>query len=243
MFVDSVFREDRSVLDLLRSDYTYLNDRLAKHYGIPHVHGSRFRRVKLADDNHRGGLLRQGSILMVTSYATRTSPVIRGNWVLKNFLGMAPPPPPPNIPALADNTVSANLPIRERLAQHRADANCANCHDLMDPVGFALENFDAVGRWRDFEAGRPVDAAGGLPDGSELSGVSGLEHGLLKYREIFVGTLAERLLIFALGRGVEYSDAPAIRQIVRDAAADDYRFSSLVVGIAKSTPFQMRTTP
>jgi hypothetical protein len=243
LFFASVLREDRSVLDLIRADYTFLNERLAKHYGIPHVYGSRFRRVALDGDSHRGGLLRHGSILTVTSYATRTSPVIRGHWVLKNFLGMEPPPPPPNVPVLKENTVSANVPIRERLAQHRADPTCASCHDRMDPVGFALENFDAVGRWREFEDGKPVDAAGGFPDGSEFSGARGLEQALLKQPELFVGTMVERLLTFALGRGVEDYDAPAIRRIVRDAAARDYRFSSLVVGIAESTPFRMRISP
>jgi hypothetical protein len=243
MLFESVLREDRSVLDLIAADYTFLNERLAKHYGIPHIYGSRFRRVALDGSSHRGGLLRHGSILTVTSYATRTSPVIRGHWVLKNFLGMEPPPPPPNVPTLAENTVSANLPIRERLAQHREDPTCASCHDRMDPVGFALENFDAVGRWREFEDGKPVDSAGGFLDGNECSGVAGLEQVLLERPELFVGTMVERLLTFALGRGVEEYDAPAVRQIVRDARSKDYRFSSLIVGIAQSVPFQMRTSP
>ncbi len=243
LLFESVLREDRSVLDLITADYVYLNERLAKHYAIPHIYGSRFRRVALDDDSQRGGLLRHGSILMVTSYATRTSPVIRGHWVMKNLLGMEPPPQPPNVPALKENNVSANLPIRQRLVQHRADPTCASCHDLMDPVGFALENFDAVGRWRDFEDGKPVDAAGGLPDGSEFSGVAGLEQALLKRREMFVSTMVERLLTFALARGIEYYDAPAIRKIVRDAEDDEYRFSSLVLGIVNSTPFQIRTSP
>ena len=158
------------MLDLLKADYTFLNERLAKHYGIPHVYGDRFRRVALGADRQRGGLLRQGSILTVTSYATRTSPVIRGKWILENLLGTPPPPPPPNVPSLKDNTVAANLPIRERLAEHRTNAACASCHRLIDPVGFSLEQFDAVGRWRTLEEGRPVDAAGGLPDGSEFDG-------------------------------------------------------------------------
>ncbi len=240
LFFESVLREDRSVLDLLRADYTFLNERLAKHYGIPHVYGSRFRRVSLGEDSERGGLLRHGSILTVTSYATRTSPVIRGHWILKNLLGASPPPPPPNVPALRDNTVSATLSIRERLAEHRTNRACARCHDVMDPVGFAFENFDAVGRWRSFEGGRPIDASGGLPDGSEFEGVSGLEENLLKRPEIFVGTLCEKLLTFALGRGVEHYDASAIRKVVREARPDDYRFSSLIVGIVTSTPFTMR---
>ena len=178
LLFEEVMREDRSVLDLLKSDHTFLNERLAKHYGIPHVYGPRFRRVALEPGSERGGLLRHGSVLTVTSYATRTSPVIRGKWVLENLLGTPPPPPPPNVPALDDNTVSASLPVRERLAQHRANAACASCHNLMDPVGFALENFDAVGRWRTTEEGQPVDASGGLPDGSKFTGVAGLEAGL-----------------------------------------------------------------
>jgi hypothetical protein len=237
---ETVLREDRSVLDLLKADYTFLNERLAKHYGIPNVYGSQFRRVALDHNSVRGGLLRQGSILTVTSYATRTSPVIRGKWVLENIVGAPPPPPLPDVPALKDNTVSATLSVRERLAEHRANAACASCHNLMDPIGFSLENFDAVGRWRTLEEGKPVDTTGGLPDGSKFTGVSGLEQGLLAHPEVFAGTLTEKLLTFALGRGVEYYDAPAIRKIVRDARAADYRFSSLIVGITKSTPFTMR---
>ncbi|MDR3618014.1 MAG: DUF1592 domain-containing protein [Paludisphaera borealis] len=240
LLFESVLREDRCVLDLLKSDYTFLNERLARHYGIPNVYGSRFRRVAVGDEGARGGLLRQGSILTVTSYATRTSPVLRGKWVLENILGTPPPPQPPNVPALKDNTISSTLSVRERLAEHRRDIACAGCHKLMDPPGFALENFDAVGRWRGFEEGRPADATGGLPDGSTFEGVAGLERALLKRPELFVGTMTEKLLTFALGRGVEYYDAPAIRKIVRDARANDYRFSSLIVGIASSTPFQMR---
>ena len=237
---ERLLREDRSVLDLLRAEETYLDERLAKHYGVPHVYGSRFRRVALGDESRRGGLLRHGSVLTVTSYATRTSPVIRGHWVLKNLVGTPPPPPPPDVPALEDNTVAATLPVRERLAVHRADAACAVCHDATDPVGFALENFDAVGRWRDMEFGQPVDASGGLPDGSRFSGVAGLEQALLERPELFVRTLTEKLLTFALGRGVEHDDAPAVRRIVREARDGDYRLSSLVLGIVRSTPFQMR---
>lgn len=240
-FVESVVREDRSVLDLIDADETFLNERLAKHYGIPNVYGSRFRRVELDDESPRGGLLRQGSILTVTSYATRTSPVIRGDWILKNLVGAETPPPPANVPALDDNTVSAALPVRERLAVHRANAACAVCHDVMDPVGFSLENFDAVGRWRDLELGEPVDASGGFPDGSEFVGVTGLEEAILQRPELFVSTLAEKLLTFALGRGVESYDAPAIRAVLRTAKQDDYRFSSLILAIVKSSPFQMRT--
>lgn len=240
LLFEEVLREDQSVLGLIRSDHTYLNERLAKHYGIPHVYGSHYRRVELSDDDVRGGLLRQGSILTVTSYATRTSPVIRGKWILENILGTPPPPPPANVPALKDNTVSSSLSVRERLAEHRRDIACAGCHNLMDPVGFALENFDAVGRWRTFEEGRPVDASGGLPDGDKFEGVSGLERAVLKRPEQFVGTLTEKLLTFALGRGIDYHDAPVVRKIVRNARAQDYRVSSLIVGIATSTPFRMR---
>ncbi len=242
LFAD-MLRADRSVLALLRPDRTWLNERLAQHYGIPHIYGPRFREVPLAPESQRGGLLRQGSILTVTSYATRTSPVLRGHWILKNLLGTPPPPQPPNVPALKDNTVAASLPMRERLAQHRADAACASCHRVMDPVGFALENFDAVGRWRTREEGRPVDASGGMPDGSTFVGVQGLEEGMLKRPALFVGTLTEKLLTFALGRGIEPADAPAVREIVRQSAQNDYRFSEIIARIVTSPPFQMRTTP
>jgi len=240
LFVDSVVREDRSVLDLLRADYTFLNERLAKHYGIPNVYGSRFRRVELGPDSRRGGLLRQGSVLAVTSYATRTSPVIRGVWVLSNIVGAPPPPPLPNVPAL-DGNVPANLPVRERMAAHRASPVCASCHRTIDPVGFALENFDAVGRWRDNEGDSgPIDVSGTLPGTGDIKGVSGLEDALLQRPDLFATTLTEKLLTFALGRGVEYYDAPAVRKILREAQPAGYRFSSLILGIVNSAPFQMR---
>ena len=199
---ETVLRDDRSVLELLKADHTFVNERLAKHYGIPNVYGSRFRRITFGEDGVRGGLLRQGSILTVTSYATRTSPVIRGKWILDNILGLPPPPPPPDVPALKDNTVSATLSVRARLAEHRVNAACASCHNLMDPIGFSLESFDAIGRWRTMEEGLPIDVTGGLPDGSKFEGVSGLEDALLKRPELFVSTLTEKLLTFALGRGV-----------------------------------------
>jgi len=240
LFFESVLREDRSVVDLLKADYTFLNERLAKHYGILNVYGSRVRRVSTGHEKERGGLLRQGSILTVTSYATRTSPVIRGKWILENIVGTPPPPPLPNVPALKDNTVSATLSVRERLTEHRANAACASCHNLMDPAGFSLENFDAIGRWRTVEEGQPIDATGGLPDGSKFIGVSGLEDGLLKRPELFVGTLTEKLLTFALGRGIEPYDAPAVRKVVHEAQAKDFRFSSVILGIVSSTPFTMR---
>jgi hypothetical protein len=242
LLFESVVRADRSVLDLIRTNETFLNERLAKHYGIPHVYGTHFRRVTLDPDQPRGGLLRQGSVLTVTSYATRTSPVLRGKWILENILGAPPPPPPENVPPLTDNTVSATLSVRERLAQHRNHAACAACHDRIDPVGLALENFDAVGRWRDREEGRPIDASGGLFPGREVRGVSGLEEALLEHPELFVRALTEKLLTYALGRGLEPSDAPAVRRIVRESRDSGYRFSSLILGIARSAPFQMRMT-
>jgi hypothetical protein len=242
LFVDSIVREDRSVLDLIKADYTFLNERLAKHYDIPNVHGSHFRKVTLSPESKRGGLLRHGSVLAVTSYATRTSPILRGVYVLDNIFGAPPPPPLPNVPALDEGTVSANLPMRERLAAHRKNATCASCHRTIDPVGFALENFNAVGQWRTYEGeGEPIDASGALPGIGEFSGVSGLEDALLSKPELFAGALTEKLLTFGLGRGVEYYDAPAVRKIVRDAAKDEYRFSSLILGIVKSVPFQMRS--
>ena len=242
LLLRTVMREDRSVLELLDADYTFVNERLAKHYGIPNVYGSRFRRVDLGEESVRGGLLRHGSILTVTSYATRTSPVIRGKWILENILGMPPPPPPADVPELKETTISGKLSVRERLAEHRADPACAACHNPMDPLGFALENFDAVGRWRQDDGGEPIDPSGQLVDGTHVADANGLEEALLKRPDLFSGLLAEKLLTFALGRGVEYFDAPAIRKVVRDAAEENYRFSSLVLGITKSTPFQMRTS-
>jgi hypothetical protein len=245
LFFESILREDRSVTDLLSADYTFLNERLAKHYGIPHIYGSHFRRVSLTGDpaRQRGGLLRHGSILTVTSYATRTSPVIRGKWILDNFLGTPPPPPLPDVPALDEANVSEKLPVRQRLAAHRANPQCASCHNLMDPIGFALENFDAIGRWRTEEAHQPIDSSGGLPDGTTCHGVGDLEQALLQRPELFAGTVVEKLLIFALGRGIEPFDAPAVRDILRQAQADQYRFSSLILGIVSSPPFQMRKSP
>jgi mono/diheme cytochrome c family protein len=241
LFFDSIMREDRSVLDLLRAKYTFVNERLAKHYGIPNVYGSRFRRVELGDDSVRGGLLGQGSILTLTSYATRTAPVIRGKWILSNILGIPPPPPPATVPALKENAgIGKVVSMRQRMAEHRANPACSGCHQLMDPIGFALENYDAVGRWRDAEGGKPIDASGGLPDGSKFEGASGLQRALLSRPEVFTTTFTAKLLTYALGRGVEYYDAPSVRAIVRQAQANDFRFSSFIVGIAGSTPFQMR---
>jgi len=239
---EAIVRQDLSVLDLIDADHTYLNERLAKHYGIPHIYGSRFRRVDLPEDSKRGGLFRQGSILTVTSYATRTSPVIRGNWILENILGAPAPPPPDDVPSLdAQKQISGSLTVRERLAKHRENPVCASCHDIMDPVGFALENFDAVGRWRYYESGAPVDASGGLPDGSTFTGVAGLEAGVLERPDLFVAAFTEKLMTFGLGRGMNYQDRPAIRQIVRQAADDDYHFSTIALGIVQSQSFLMRT--
>jgi Protein of unknown function (DUF1592)/Protein of unknown function (DUF1588)/Protein of unknown function (DUF1585)/Protein of unknown function (DUF1587)/Protein of unknown function (DUF1595) len=243
LFLDDIFRQNRSVLDLLSAKYTYLNERLAKHYGIPNVYGARFRRVDLDESSHRGGLLRQGSILTVTSYADRTSPVNRGKWILGNLMGVAPPPPPNGVPKLpATHGVEQPVSMRERMAQHRADPVCAGCHKLMDPAGFAMENYDAVGRWRTQENGKVIDASGGLPDGSTFSGVDGLQQALMSRPEAFVGTMTEKLMTYSLGRGVTYADAPAIRKIVRDSREGGYRFSSLVLGIVNSTPFEMTRT-
>ena len=241
LFFDSVLREDRSVRTFIKADYTFLNERLAKHYGIPNVYGSRLRRVALSPESRRGGLLRQGSVLSVTSYATRTSPVLRGVLVLRNIFGAPTPAPPPNVPALDESTMAANLPMRQRLAAHRSNAVCASCHRTIDPVGFSLENFNALGQWRDIEVEeQPVDSSGALPGDKGFRGIDGLEAALLRRPELFVTTLTENLMTFALGRGVEYYDAPALRRIVNDAEKAEYRFSSLILGIVKSAPFQMR---
>ena len=240
LFVSSIFREDRSLLDLLSADYTFVNQRLAEHYGIPRVYGSQFRRVTLSDVN-RHGLLGQGSVLTVTSYPNRTSVVQRGKWILENLLGTPPPPPPPDVPELKAAPHGKVLSMREQMQVHRANTMCAACHARMDPIGFALENYDGVGRWRGEDAGAPIDASGKLPDGTEFQGPAGLNQLLLtKYRDDFVRTATEKLLTYALGRGVEYYDAPAIRSINRDAARDNYRVSSWILAIVNSAPFQMR---
>jgi hypothetical protein len=244
LFFDSVLRENRSVTDLLTANYSFVNERLAKHYGIPNVYGSHFRRVTLTDVNRRG-LLGEGSILTLTSYATRTSPVLRGKWILENVLGAPPPAPPPNVPTLKTENESTGkaLTMREAMVQHRANPVCAGCHARMDPLGFAMENFDALGSWR-ARSGSDVtiDASGVLPDGTKFEGVAGLREVLLQHPEQFAMTVVEKLMTYALGRGVEYYDAPAIRTITRAAARSDYKLSSLVLGIVKSTPFQMRAS-
>ena len=241
LFFDSILREDRSVIDLLTADYTFLNERLAKHYGLRNVYGDDFRRVTLRDEN-RFGLLGHGSLLTVTSFANRTSPVGRGKWILENVLGTPPPSPPPDIPPLVEATTEEGRPrsMRERMVQHRANPVCATCHALMDPLGFALENFDAIGRWRTHESGILVDSSAELVGGSTFTGPSGLRALLVDHPEQFATTLTEKLLTYALGRGLEYYDAPAVRAIVRQSAGQDYSLQSLIVGIAQSTPFQMR---
>ena len=241
LFIDSQLREDRSVADLLAANYTFVNERLARHYQIPNVYGSRFRRVTLSDGT-RGGLLGQGSILTVTSYATRTSPVLRGKWLLENMLGAPPPPPPGDVPELSESGDGGRpTSVRERMEQHRKDPACASCHTRMDPLGFALENFDAIGKWRtNDEDNAPIDVSGSLPDGSTFQGPAELRDLLLTRREEFVTTVTRKLLTYALGRGLAYYDAPAVRTILREAAPNDYRWSSIILGIAKSAPFQMR---
>ena len=242
LFVDSVLREDRSVLDLLNANYTFVNERLARHYGIPDVFGSEFRRVTLSDDSPRRGLLGKGSILTLTSYATRTSPVLRGKYILDNLLGTPPPPPPPNIPALAEKANDGKaLSMREAMARHRANPVCASCHARMDPLGFAMENFDAVGQWRTrAESGEPLDVSAVFQDGTKFDGIAGLREQLVRRPDQFVIGLTEKLLTYAVGRKAAYYDAPAIRAIVREAARSDYRFSTLVMGVVNSAPFQMR---
>jgi hypothetical protein len=218
---------------LLTGNYTFVNERLAKHYGIPNVTGSFFRRVTLPDGSPRGGLLGQGSVLTITSYANRTSPVLRGKWVLENLLAAPPPPPPPNVPALKIDGPEPGqvLTMREALTIHRASPTCASCHARMDPIGFAMENFDAVGRWREREADKPIDSGDGIP---------GLKKMLMEHSGEFVSAMTEKLLMYAVGRNLQYYDAPAIREIVRSAAPSKYTFSALVLGIVKSAPFQMR---
>jgi mono/diheme cytochrome c family protein len=240
MFLESQLREDRSVAELLNANYTFLNERLARHYGISGVYGNHFRRVTLPDDK-RGGLLGHGSILLVTSFANRTSPVVRGKWLLENFLNYQPPPPPPNVPDLAENDKGQPArSIRERMEQHRKNPVCAGCHAVMDPLGFSLEHYDAIGAWRAKADGLPIETAGVMPDGTKFEGLTGLRSVLQSRRDDFVTTVTEKLLTYAIGRGVEYYDQPAIRKIVRDAAASDYKWSSIVLGITNSLPFQMR---
>jgi hypothetical protein len=241
LFVSSVLRENRSVLDLLRANYTFLNERLARHYGVPNIKGSYFRRVTFPEGSVRGGLLGQGSVLTITSYSTRTSPVLRGKWVLENLLSAAPPPPPPDVPSLnTEKAPGKPLTLRDAMIQHRATPACAGCHARMDPIGFAMENFDAVGRWRDRDGDQPIDATGVFPEGTKFEGIPGLKAELLRQPEQFVGTVAERLLMYAIGRNLQYYDAPTVRAVMRDARPANYTLASLVLGVVKSRPFQMR---
>jgi len=239
LFLKSQMRADRGIVDMLTADYTFVNERLAQHYGIPNIYGNHFRRVTLNGDE-RGGLLGQGSVLMATSYPNRTSPVIRGKWLLDNILGMPPPPPPPDVPALKDSGANGTATsVRERMEEHRKNPACASCHVRMDPLGFALENYDAIGKWRTSSDGVAVDATAAFPDGTQFRGVAGLKTLLASHRPDFVAIFTEKLLTYALGREVEYYDYPAIRKIMQESAGGDYRWSSVLVGIVKSMPFQM----
>jgi len=241
LLFESIVQEDRSVVDLLTADYTFVNERLARHYGIPDIYGSRFRRVSIKDDARRG-LLGQGSILALTSHAERTSPVVRGKWILENILGTPVPPPPPDVPPLKGNQEGQKpRTMREQMAEHRANPVCASCHKTMDSIGFAMENFDAVGAWRTRDSGLPIDATGELADGAKVDGVVTLRNALVSRPDVFAGTLTRKLLIYALGRGLDYRDMPAVRAILRDAARRDYRFSAVILGVVESTPFQMRS--
>jgi mono/diheme cytochrome c family protein len=242
LFFGSIIQEDHNVVDLMTADYTFLNERLAKHYGVPNVYGSHFRRVTVSDEA-RKGLLGQGSILMVTSHTDRTSPVVRGRWILENLLGAPPPPPPAMVPPLKESAEREGgkvLSMRERMEEHRQNPACAGCHSIMDPIGFAMENFDAVGAWRSHEARAPIDASGQLLDGTKVNGVVELKKALMRQPDRFVATFTEKLMTYALGRGLAYYDMPTVRAIVRNSARSDYKFSSIVSEIVKSTPFQMR---
>jgi hypothetical protein len=241
LFFASIISEDRSVLDLVTADYTFVDERLARHYGIPHIYGSHFRRVQLGPElAARRGLLGKGGILMATSHADRTAPTLRGKWLLENLLGSPPPPPPANVPELETEAGEAPKTIRERLESHRANPACASCHAVLDPLGFAMENFDAVGAWRMLEAGRPIDSRGAFMDGRAIDGAAELREALLSDPTIFVDTVTQKLLTYALGRGLQHYDMPVVRQLLEDARADHYKFSSLVIGIVESAPFRMR---
>lgn len=242
LFFRSVIREDRSALDFINADYTYVNARLAAHYGLPNVRGNYFRRVTLSNPE-RGGILSQAAILTVTSYPTRTSPVLRGKWILENVIGSPPPPPPPDVPDLADSANASPRNLRAALEKHREKAACASCHSRLDPLGFALENYDAVGKFRTAEGGGDIDASGAMPNGDIVRGPGDLKKVLLERKEEFIDCLSEKLLTYALGRGLEYYDAPAVRQIRRESAKDNYRFSTIVLSVVNSVPFQMRRTP
>jgi hypothetical protein len=240
LLFQSILREDRSALDLLNADYTFVNERLARHYGIPNIYGNHFRRVTVQDPARRG-LLGQGSLLLVTSVADRTSPVARGKWILENLLGVNAPVPPPNVPAL-EESASKNEPrsVRQQMEIHRRNPACASCHKIMDPIGLSLENFDLVGKWRDADQGVTIDASAELVDGTKINGPASLRAALLDRSDVFLTTMTEKLMTYGLGRGVRHFDMPSVRTIVREAAKDDNRFSAFVVGVVESTPFQMR---
>jgi hypothetical protein len=243
LFVESILRENRSVIDLLGANYTFVNDRLARHYGISGVVGAEFRRITLVNPE-RGGLLGQGGILTVTSYDNRTSVAKRGKWILENILGAPPPPPPPEVPSLKARGADGHLlTLREQMEAHRTDPVCASCHLRMDPLGFALEHYDGTGAWRDTDAGMPIDAKATMPDGTSVEGLRGLRGWLLARPDQFVHALTEKLLIYALGRGLEYTDEPSVRAIEREAALNGDRLPALLTAIVKSTPFRMRTAP
>jgi mono/diheme cytochrome c family protein len=243
MFFDGVVRDNRSALDFLDANYTYVNQRLAEHYGIPGVYGTSFRKVNLDASQHRGGLLGQGSILTVTSYNNRTSVVLRGKWILENLLAAAPPPPPPLVPSLDDAKNGKTMTVREQMEMHRKNPVCASCHTKMDPLGFSLENYDAVGAWRTGYAGQKVDASAVLPDGTAFDGPTGLQNILLSRKDQFVEAMTERLMTYALARGLESYDMPAVRGVRYQAAKDDYRMQTIILGIVQSVPFTMRRTP
>src|SRR5262249_2379019 len=241
LFVDSIRREDRSVVDLLTADFTYLNERVAKHYGLSGVKGSHFRRVTYPPNSGRRGLLGHGSILMITSSPIRTRPVVRGKFILENLLGTPPPPPLPNVPPLRETGNVLQMSMRERMAAHRSNPVCSSCHSMIDPLGFALENFNPIGQFRKVDENfAPIDASGALPDGTKFSGIDDFRAALVKNPDSFVNTVTEKLMIYALGRGLEAYDYPAVRKIVRDAGTSNYRFSSIVLGLVRSVPFQMR---
>jgi hypothetical protein len=239
LLFESQVRENRPVIDLLRADYTFVNERLAKHYGLPNVYGSHFRKVSVRSDA-RVGIFGHGSILTVTSYANRTSPVLRGKWILENILGAPPPAPPPDVPALEETESVKYESMRERMEQHRKNPACAVCHANIDPLGFAMENFNAVGEWRTHERGKMIDPSGTLPDGTKFSGPSGLREVLISREREFVATVTKKLLTYALGRGIEHYDMPAVREIMESASDNGYRWSDLIVNIVDSVPFQMR---
>ena len=240
VFFSSIIREDRSILDFIDADYSYLNERLARLYNIPNVTGPEFRKVSFSPDSHRGGLLTQASVLTISSYANRTSPVLRGKWVLENLVGAPPPPPPPDVPNLDEAKIGKTSSMREQLEQHRKNAICASCHSRMDPLGFGLENFDAIGAWRSKDGEFTIDSSGTLPDGTSFSGPQGLKAILKEKPDAFAECLTRKLMIYALGRGLEPSDEGTVKAIVRDVSANDYRFSSLIMGIVKSQAFQRR---